>query len=1048
MTGPARAIPSFAQQRVFAEESLQDIGPAYTVASGLVLRGRVDIGALRTALAAVTARHEMLRTAIDLVDGRVTLLVHPELTPRLTHRDLREHPPEERESVGWQHLREAQQATFNLARAPLWHSLLLTVGDEESWLLLTLHHIIVDGWSMGVLWRDLAMAYQAALDGKPPDLAPLPVTFSAYTASAAAALRDDRLAELLTYWRTRFTDPLPDLELPLDRPRPPVRGYDGAGHAFVLPPDLVRAARRLAARHRTTMFVTLLSVFARLLASHGGAEDVVVGVPMANRNGPEAVDLVGLLVNPLPLRLPMAGVDTVDDLVALARRVTLEAMVHQDMPFDRLVQELAPRRDPGRHPLFSPMFSVQPIPEHGVLFPPLRTEVLPMPIGPSTALDLNLLFHDTGEEVSGYLEYRTDLFDRATVERLAGRFQHLLAGAVVEGARLSDLDPCGPAERHRLIGELAGTSPAEPPSCLHTLVERVADRTPAAPAVTAGSHTVCYAELDARANAVAGALIEHGAGPEAVVAVCLPHGLELVVTLLGVLKAGAAYLPLDPSYPDGRLRQTLYDAAPVLLVTDGDQAARFGDGLRHPVLHSARLCGRTAPRPGVRVEPANLAYVTYTSGSTGRPKGVLVTHAGVTNFVSRRQSMTPRPDDVMAVHSSAAFDAFAYEVWSTLCAGGRLLVAPSRERLEPDDYRWLAKEASAMHLTPGLLATLVHVDPQITADLRLLCLGGDRVDGDLAARARGRSGGTTLNCYGPTECTVVTIAGPALERTAFGRVPIGRPLPGTRVYVLDRRLRPVPIGVTGELYLGGAGVARGYLGDPALTAQRFVADPFVAGERLYRTGDLVRWLDDGGLDFIGRADDQVKVRGFRVEPGEVEAVLREHELVRSAVVVVQRGATDGARMVAYVVPAAGSTLDATGTARLLDLLRSRLPGHMVPAALAAIPRLPLTANGKVDRAALPAVPVVTPGVLAVPRTPAEKLLAAVWQEALDRAEIGLDDNFFELGGDSLIALRVVAELEGRGVRIPLGELYRRATLRACVSYVDASYVEEPSTGSG
>jgi amino acid adenylation domain-containing protein len=686
------------------------------------------------------------------------------------------------------------------------------------------------------------------------------------------------------------------------------------------------------------------------------------------------------------------------------------------VPFDRLVRHLAPRREPGRHPLFTVMFSVQAIPEYGVEFPTLRADVLPMPIGPSTALDLNVLFHDTGAEISGYLEYRTDLFDRATIERLAARFQNLLAGAVLDGARLADLDMCRPDERRRLVTELAATAPAEPPAALHTLVERVVDRRPDSPALVTADATVTYAELDARANAVAHALVARGIGPDRVVAVCLPRTPDLLVTLLGVLKAGAAYLPLDPADPAERRRRMLADARPALLVTD-----------------PAVLAGGRTDRPAVAVDPANLAYVAYTSGSTGRPKGVAVPHAGIANLVSPRQPMTPGPDDVMAVHSSVAFDAFAYEVWNTLCVGGRLLLPPSTGRLDLADYRWLAGRATAMFMTPGLLGALVHQDPAIAAELRLLALGGDRVDPDLVARARaGAPDRVTLNCYGPTECTVAAVAGPALRRTAFGRVPIGRPLPGARVYLLDARLRPVPAGVTGELYLGGPGLARGYLRAPALTAERFVADPFVPGERVYRTGDLARRLDDGALEFLGRRDDQIKIRGIRVEPGEIEAVLREHPLVRAAVVVPRDG-----RLVGYVVPAAGAPLDPASTTALLDHLRQRLPAPLVPAAVVGLAELPLTTSGKVDRAALPAVPdaPVARAGPAEPLTTDQELVAAVWREALDRIDIGLDDDFFDLGGDSLIALRVVAELETRGVAVPLAELYRRATVRAVAAYL-------------
>ena len=1001
--GFVTAEPSFAQQRVFAGEQLYRLGAVHTVSSGLLLRGRLDPEILGAALSTLAARHEMLRTAIELVDGRAILVIHDDITPDLVYEDLRDHPVDEARRMAWQRLDEAQRRPFDLAAAPLWRAWLIDITDDESNLLLTLHHIVVDGWSLSVLWRELGVAYDASLAGTPVALDPLPVSYSQYAAQSRLALTGERLDRLLAHWVDEFTPASPELELPLDRPRPRVRSYDGAGYRFELRPDLVPALRQLAERNRSTVFMVLLAVFARLLAAYGSTEDVVAGVPMAGRDRPESRDLVGLLVNPLPLRMRMSPAMTVDELVKQARRVTLAAISHQELPFDRLVQRVAPRRDPARHPLFPVLFSVQPVPTWEVDFPTVLAQPLPTPIGPAAEFELNVLMHDTGDRVRGLVEYSPGLFDADTITRLVDHFQHLLADAVRPGARLAELAPCTPLEHARLVGELAGTIPAAPAVCVHTLVERFADVT--ADAVALSDDTglaLTYADLDARANAFAADLVARGVGPERLVAICLPRGPDLIVTMLAVLKAGGAYLPLDPAHPPERRRRLLDNAAPHVVVSAPAPASR-------------------AARPAVAVRPGDLAYVTYTSGSTGSPKGVMVTHAGLANLVSgaHPEPILPRSGDVVGLRASIGFDALSLDVWSTLCAGARLHLAPAKERLDPADYRTLAGQVSVLHLTPGVYAAVADQIPP----LRQLMLGGDRIDPAIVPWSRDVAGLTTLNLYGPTEATIAATAGPVLRVTPFGRVPIGRPLGGVRVYLLDHLLRPVPVGVRGEMYIGGAGVARGYLGAPGLTATRFVASPFGTGERLYRTGDLARRLDDGALEFLGRADDQIKLRGVRIEPAEVETVLREHPGVRSAVAVVRDD-----RLVAYVVGT--SHPDA-----LLEHLQGRLPAAMVPGAVVTVPSLPLTPNGKLDLAALPPVPAAGRSP-ACPHTPTECLLAEVWQDALDIDDIGLDDDFFELGGDSILALQVVNVLEGRGVALSVADLYQRATLRGCGAFVD------------
>jgi amino acid adenylation domain-containing protein len=1002
IAGAGHAGLSSAQQRLFAEENLYSTGAAYTVASGLRLLGDLDTDALRVALAAVADRHEPLRTSFELVDGQAVQVVHDRIDCDWHHVDLHG-----RSTEAWRLLTEAQDKPFDLAQAPLWRALLLTVDDREHWFLLTLHHIVVDGWGMSVLWRDISVAYQAARSGGPP-LKPLPLSYTEFTARQRESLQGKELDRLLAYWRRQLAGPLPEPALPLDRPRPPVRDYSGACHHFTLPAELVQGVRGLASRNRTTTFVALLSVFACLLSRFSGDDDVIVGVPLANRHWPQAADLVGYLVNPLPLRLRVRTDETVDELARQARRVILEAMAHQELPFDRLIREVAPRRDLSAHPLFQAMFSVQAIPESDVDFPGVAAAALDLPDGSTAGLDLNVLFHETGPGITGFIEYRSEIFDAATIERLAGNLVSLLADAVRPGARIAGLRMAEPGGQSR---------PAAPADLVHRLIERHADRTPDAIAVRQGTDRMTYGELEAKSNQVAWMLLrDKGVGPGCVVGVVLPRGIETIVTLVGVLKAGGAYLPIDPSFPDGRIRQIVDDAKPAVVLREVPPYRDWPE-----------------ERPDVPMRPENLAYVTYTSGSTGRPKGVMITHANVTNFVSPTQPMSPSPNDTVGLHSSPAFDASVYELWSTLCAGAQIVLPASRDRLDPADYHQLATEASALLLTPGLFAALADHDRSALSRVRHLNLGGDQLDADRVERTRDADL-VTLNCYGPTECTVAATAGLALRRTPFGRVPIGHPLDGVQVYVLDRWLRPVPLGAQGELYIGGAGVARGYIGNPALTAERFVASPFRPGARLYRTGDIVRRLaPDGALEFLGRGDDQVKLRGFRIEPGEVEAVLRAHETVRSAVVVVHHAAEP--ELVGYVAPAGARR---PRREELLDHLRDRLPAYMVPATVVVLDELPLTTSGKVDRTRLPQPPPAHHSAPGTAFTPAQEQIAAVWREMLDveHHDIGLDDDFFEIGGDSLIALRVVAELTEQGIPISVRDLYRLATVRACAEFAE------------
>jgi amino acid adenylation domain-containing protein len=1034
------APASFVQERMFTEEQIYDTCTIYTVGSGLRLAGTLDPERLRAAMSAVIRRHEILRTSFRLRADELVQVIHPSAEPDLTVHDLRQAPAERRVRAAEALIRRAQDRAFALGRPPLWRALLFVLADDESWLVFTLHHTVIDGWSLTRLWRDVRDAYESPQPG-PGDAAPSP-RYAEY-ARWERGRDDDALRRSLAYWQERLAEPASPLNLPFDRLRGPNRVYRGAMHRFAVPPELVRALRAECTRRRATPFVVLLAAYVALLRRYCDQADLRIGVPLANRMRPETRELIGPLINFLPLCLTVDDEMTFDALASQARLATLGALEHQEVPLNLVTRQLV---GPATQPLYQAVFSVQPPPEPTTRFSGVPAAPLDLPSSGSARADVDMMLVDQGDVIQGVLQYSTEVFESSTIERMAANFLRLLAGALERpGQRIHEL-PLLTAEEAATVGQtFPRHGPAEP-GVLHHLVDRAAAERPAAPAVTGRDTTFTYAELVALANQVAHVLREYGAGPERLVAVCAPRGVYTPVLMLAALKSGAGYLVLDPDHPAERNDWTMSDAAPVLLVT-GDDPPGFAPAT--PSVPLAALLSAAGKQPDdpppVAVDPAHVAYVVYTSGSTGRPKGVAVPHAGITNLIRAGQPVAARPDDVTVVHAAMTFDGSTLETWMALANGAELVVAPPG-RLSIEDYRGLARQVSYMQFTPGLFNVLADEARAGLAAIPRVLLGGDRVEPGPVAAARGGPGTRTLTSYGPTECSVIATTGDALSRTGTGRVPIGRPVAGVETYILDRRLRPVPIGVAGELYIGGVGLARGYLGRPGLTAERFVPHPFAdrPGRRLYATGDCVRWLPDGSIDFLGRFDDQVKIRGFRVEPGEIATVLSGHPLVSSAVVVVRTQDGTGPALVGYVVlaparPAGdGAGLGAADEAELLAYCRARLPDYMVPRHLVAIDAVPLTGNGKVDRRALPEPRhrVEEPSAEEI-RKPAESILAEIWTEVLGVPAVGLDEDFFDAGGDSLAVLRVVAAASQRGLNLTAQDLYRLGTVRACAAGVEA-----------
>jgi len=1027
---PASFAPSFAQERLWFLDRLEPDSAFYNVPVSLRVAGDLRPPVLERVLDELRRRHETLRTTLPAAAGSPVQHVAPPRPSPLPRVDLAGLPPAARRNEA-RRLAEAEaERPFDLAEGPLFRARLLDLGttpaggSREHRLLLTLHHIVSDGWSIGVLLDEVTGLYAALAAGRPADLPAPPVQYADFAAWQRSWLAGPVLEEQLGYWRRRLAGVPAALELPTDRPRPAVQTFRGGRLPFRLERELTEDLAELGRRSGATSFMVLLAAFLALLARHTGERDLVIGSPIAGRNRREVEGLIGLFVNTLVLRVDLGSDPAFDDVLEASRAAALGAFSHQDLPFERLVQEVVPERDLSRAPLFQVMFALQNEARWSRRLPGLELEVLEAD-SHHAKFDLTLSLAETPEGLRGSWQFNSDLFDRTTCARLAARFRTLLAGAVADSAsRLSHLPVVAGAERHQLLVEWNDTDPAPPAapagSTLSELFAAQARATPEAVAVVWGDRRLSYRELDRRAGEVAAELRRLGVGPEARVGVRRARTPELVASLLGVLEAGAAYVPLDPAYPAERVAFMLEDSGAVVVLTDdGPRPGPGAAAARSPAAAAAERDGA-----------GRLAYVLYTSGSTGRPKAVAVEHGSAVALLRwARGVFSPAELTGVLASTSVCFDLSVFELFLPLTTGGTVILAADALELP---RLAAAGEVTLVNTVPSAMAELLR-QGGVPPSARTINLAGEPLRRRLAAEVYdGTSAERLYNLYGPSEDTTYS---------TFCRVPpedgrepsIGRPVAGTRAYVLDADLSPVPMGVHGEIHLAGEGLARGYLGRPRETAERFVPDPFGAswgrhGERLYRTGDLARSLPDGELAFLGRSDHQVKLRGFRIELGEIESVLAAHPRVRSAAALVREDRPGDRRLVAYAAPADG---EAPEPRELRSYLAARLPESMVPAAYVILPELPLNPNGKVDRRALPppgegSVPV---GKGVPPRSPLEELVAGIWAEVLAVDAVGVHDGFFELGGHSLLATRVVSRLADlTGVELPLRRLFEAPTV--------------------
>lgn len=1040
------ALPlSFAQQRLWFLDQLYPGDASYNIPTALRLEGPLDVERMRRAFGEVVRRHQALRTAFVASDGEPTQIVHPATEWALPVIDLSSLKAAPRKAEVQRLGAEDARLSFDLAAGKPLRTTLLRLAEEEHVLLLSMHHIVSDGWSIGVLVEELLTLYVAFAMGDTSPLPELPIQYVDFAAWQRRWLSGERLDAQLRYWTARLAG-APTLELPTDRGRPATPSLKGGFHEVSLPEDLAQRLLGLAREKKATPFMMLLAGFLALLHRYTGQTDLCIGVPVANRNRAEVEPLIGFFVNTLVLRVDASDNPRFADLLGRVRDAALEAFAHQDLPFERLIDALGGERRGERAPLVRVMFALQNAPMRVVNLPGLVIERLPAETG-TAKFDLTITLAEEGHGIAGGIEYSADVFDVETIARLSAHFEALLLAAVAQPqARIGDLPLLGDEERRKLEAWNATSRSFPRESTIHEIFREQARRTPEAIAVRYGDQTLSYAELDRRSDGLARHLVALGAGPEARVGLCLERSESLIVAVLSILKAGGAYVPLDLEYPRDRIALMLEDAGVQVLIMETSTQERlppYTGKLVRLDAGGADFAHAAVDAPLPRVAGGHLAYVIYTSGSTGRPKGIGVEHRAVLRLVMNTNFIELGPRDRVAQVSNTSFDAATFELWGALLSGAALVGIPRSVVLSPRAFATALRDEgiSAMFLTAALFNQVARELPSAFETVTTLLVGGEALDPwSIAEVLRCGPPARLLNGYGPTETTTFA-AWHLITSVPEGAtsIPIGQPLSNTTLHVLDASMSLTPIGMRGELYIGGPGVARGYLGRPALTAERFVPDPFSRepGARLYRTGDRALRRSDGRIEFLGRIDQQIKLRGFRIELGEIEAALGAHPAVRHTAVVLREDTPGDRRLVAYVVPAEREGAIASA---LSAYLAERLPPFMMPSAFVELERLPLTPNGKLDRQALPPPELRTVAEACAPlSTPTEETVARVLGDLLGLAQVGADGDFFALGGHSLLATRVMSRLQAAfGVDLPLRVIFEAPTVARLAARVDAA----------
>lgn len=1039
---------SFGQQRLWFLNRLEPESPVYNIPAAFRLAGRLDAAAFERALNTIIERHEILRTSFGTVDGAPFQIVSPSIRITIPTTDLCHLPESESEAEAGRLATEEAWLPFDLKHSPLLRARLLKLSELEHVALLTMHHIISDGWSSGLFLSELAALYDPFSEQPPLELPELPIQYADFAQWEREWLQNGGLDSQLAYWKQQLHGSPLLLELPTDHPRPPVQTHNGARQNVRLGREVIEPLKEVSRRGQVTLFTTLLAAFKTLIYKYSGQKDIVVGTPVANRSMVETEGLIGFFVNTLAMRTKLDGDLTFAGLLRRVREVTLGAYAHQQVPFDCVVEELLPERNLSHSPLFQIMFDLQNVPRQPLDLKGLTPGVLEFE-NSTTKFDLAFSLQQIGDEMNGTMQYNTGLFDSQTITRMLEHFVNLLKAIGAEPEkRLSELDFIGEAERRTIVEEWNDTRQGgHAARCIHEAIQEQAARTPRATAVIFGEQHLTYEELNARANQLAHYLRRLGLGPDMLAGVFMERSLEMVVALVGILKAGGAYVPIDPAYPKERIGYMFTDSNVSILLTQPPLAEFLSEiDTRVVCLNSQwdELAAEDTGDPEINITPDNLAYMIYTSGSTGRPKGVLVAHRGLMNLSEAQvKTFGVQESDRVLQFSSLSFDAATFEIVMALRAGATLCMGTRDVLLPGATLMNLLREQRITNVTlpPSALAVL---PAEALPDLKTIIVAGEACPPSLVARwAEGRR---FFNAYGPTETTVWATVSECVESER--RPTIGRPIANTQIYILDSDLNTVPIGGRGELFVAGAGLSRGYRNRPDLTAAAFVPDSVSGsqGARLYRTGDLARYSPAGEIEFIGRADHQVKIRGFRVEPGEIEALLAQLPEVQEVAVIVREDDPGNKRLVAYVVP---GSQDRAIKGGLRSFLSERLPDYMIPSVFVALEKLPQTPNGKVDHKALPPPDQSRPDLniqFLAPGTPVEEVLVGIWADVLKLDQVGIDDNFFELGGNSLLAVKVHERIcKALSTDIPLLAMFQYPTVRTLARMFEPEQESQSNT---
>lgn len=1040
---------SFQQERMWFLDRLEPGSFAYTLPQAFRLRGPVESHALELGLKEVVNRHAALRSALKVSDGQLLQHLTEPGDGFFERLDFSAFSPCDQEAEIRREIDREMRKPFDLTTGSLLRARLFFLKEGDHLLFLNFHHVACDGWSFGILYRELSHCYESIRAGRNPNLSEVTLQYHDFAAWQREFLQGEHLEGQLNYWRRALSESAA-LQLPTDRPRKSRSSHRGDRIELKLGSELSRSIVSFNRGHNSTPFMTFLAAFQVLLSRYSGQDDILVGTPVASRTRTELEEVVGFVANTLVIRGLPAGDLTFKDFVEQIKRTTLEAFQHQDLPFEKVVEAVKPDRRSGMHPIFQVLFALQNAEEESLHLPGIEVfrQALPVIV---TRFDLELHVWPAGEGWAAWFYYDTDLFDRGTIERMVSHFRTLLEWLIEHpNVRLSSARILPVPERDLLLTKWNETTLEYPKDrTIPELFEEQVQSSPDSIALEFGKYRVTYSDLSLRSDRLADALRHRGVGPDVLVGVCVERSIEMVVALLGILKAGAAYLPIDASWPEERVDQVFSQAAPAVILQNRGWNLPIPLQFRERVFEMPDGSTREekTPRPPVAVGPESLAYVMFTSGSTGTPKGVEIVHRGVVRLVKGGGYADFGSDQVFLQLAPLAFDASTFEIWGPLLNGGRLVIMPPHQpTLEEIGESIKTHGISTLWLTSGLFQLMVERRVKDLKPLRQLLAGGDVLPSATVEAARKNLPECRIiNGYGPTEGTTFSCCYEVEKSTRWDRtIPIGRPIGNTTVYILDAELRPVPIGVPGEIHIGGDGLARGYLGAPEATSERFIEHPFgrQTGAKLYKTGDLGRYLPDGNIEFLGRNDNQVKIRGFRIELGEIESILRQHRDVEDCAVVIRERPSGDKRLVAYVTCREPNVFPAVDLDRLL---KRKLPAYARPDSLISLPALPLTPNGKVDRRALPP-PVEIPEATrpSIPRTQVETTVASIWGEVLGRAEVGVDDNFFELGGHSLSAVHLLDRIERAFDKsLSVATVFESPTLREFVERLDEGAESAP-----